>query len=154
MESMSSLEPARLYQVDDLGLLYISPIISEWSALSALGIDTVIDLEGGLDACIPTTPEACLYIYFPIYDDDLPSLIRLHAVGTLGAELVGGGHRVLCHCGMGFNRSALMAGVILTKLGMPGVTAVERIRERRPGALFNETFASYLGSLVSERPPL
>src|SRR5205809_2755686 len=133
MESMSLPEPARLYQVDDRGLLYISPVISEWSALSALGIDTVIDLEGGLDACVPTTPEACLYIYFPIYDDGLPSLIRLHAVGTLGAELVGRGHRVLCHCGMGFNRSALMAGVILTKLGMPGVDAVERLRERRPG---------------------
>jgi hypothetical protein len=151
---MPSLEPARLYQVDDLGLLYISPVISEWSALSALGIHTVIDLEGGLDACIPTTPEECLYIYFPIYDDDLPNLIRLQAVGTLGAQLVFGGHRVLCHCGLGFNRSALMAGVILNKLGMPGAAAVERIRERRPGALFNDTFASYLGSLVSERPPL
>jgi len=35
------------------------------------GIDTGDHLEGGLDACIPTTPEECLYIYFPIYDDDL-----------------------------------------------------------------------------------
>jgi len=140
-------EPTRLYQVDDLGLLYISPVISEWSALSARGIDTVIDLEGGLDVGIPTTPEACLYIYFPIYDDGLPNLGRLHAVGALGAQLVGGGQRVLCHCGLGFNRSALMAGVILNKLGMPGGAIVDRLRERRPGALFNDTFADYLADL-------
>jgi protein-tyrosine phosphatase len=48
---------------------------------------------------------------------------------------------------MGFNRSALMAGVILTYLGMKGPEAVELIRQRRPGALFNENFASYLMSI-------
>ena len=49
---------------------------------------------------------------------------------------------------MGFNRSALMAGVILHKLGMPGPIVVQRLRERRPGALFNECFAAYLESLT------
>jgi protein-tyrosine phosphatase len=48
---------------------------------------------------------------------------------------------------MGFNRSALVAGVILNKLGMGGSEIVERIRARRPGALFNEVFANYLNSL-------
>ena len=43
--------------------------------------------------------------------------------------------------------SALGAGVILHKLGTPGTRAVEQLRTRRPGALFNETFASYLVSL-------
>jgi len=54
---------------------------------------------------------------------------------------------VLSHCGMGFNRSALVAGLILHELGMPGPEVVARLRDRRPGALFNETFAAYLESL-------
>ena len=41
----------------------------------------------------------------------------------------------------------LVAGVILHKLGMTGSQAVECIRQRRPGALFNEVFAQYLLSL-------
>jgi hypothetical protein len=134
-------------QIDDAGCLYIAPVIREWSAVSSLGVDTVIDLEGGIDECIPTRPEECLYLYFPILDAHLPSLTRLDGVALLGAHLIRGGHRVLCHCGMGYNRSALVAGVILNKLGMPGSSVVERIRERRPGALFNDVFARYLESL-------
>ena len=135
------------YRVDEEGKLFISPAIREWTPLADLGIDTVIDMDAGLDECIPTTPEGCLYIYFPIYDEELPTMSRLEAVGTLGAQLIRTGHRVLSHCGMGFNRSALVAGVILNKLGVPGTEIVTRIRERRPGALFNDVFANYLASL-------
>jgi protein-tyrosine phosphatase len=135
------------FQVDDAGLLFISPAIDDWTALSSQGIDVVIDLEGGLDECIPTAPDTCLYVYFPIFDEELPNLDRLEAVGILGAHLVRNGHRVLSHCGMGFNRSALLAGVILHKLGMAGPAIVDRLRERRPGALFNEVFADHVRSL-------
>ena len=135
------------FQVDDGGFLFISPAIREWDGVAALGIDTVIDLEGDLDQCIPTKPGGCLYVYFPIFDEELPDAGRLDAVATLGASLIRGGHRVLSHCGMGFNRSALMAGVILNKLGHSGAEVVPRIRARRPGALFNDVFAAYLQSL-------
>ena len=54
------------------------------------------------------------------------------------------GHKVLSHCGMGFNRSALVAGLILNYLGMPGEETVAHLRQKRPGALFNLTFAEYL----------
>ena len=141
------LTTVNFYRIDDEGKLFISPAIREWSPVAELGIDTVIDLDAGLDECIPTTPEGCLYIYFPIYDENLPTLTRLDAVATLGAELIRGGHRVLSHCGLGFNRSALVAGVILNKLGLRGPQIVSRIRERRPGALFNDVFAAYLTSL-------
>src|SRR6185369_15528558 len=124
--------------IDDHGALYISPAIREWEPVAQLGIDSVFDMEGGLDECIPTTPDGCVYVYFPIYDEELPPLTRLEAIGTLGAALIRGGHRVLSHCGMGFNRSALVAGVILKNLGMRGPEIVQRIRERRPGALFND----------------
>ena len=78
-------------------------------------------------------------------DGDLPNLDRLRAVSVLGARLCAQGHRVLSHCGMGLNRSALVAGLILMQVhGMTGEQAVARLQQRRPGALFNEVFARYL----------
>jgi hypothetical protein len=137
----------QFFPMDDEGRLYISPAIREWAPVAELGIDTVIDMDAGLDDCIPTTPEGCLYIYFPIYDELLPNLTRLDAVGNLGAQLIRSGHRVLSHCGLGFNRSALVAAVIMSKLGASGGEIIERIRARRPGALFNDVFAAYVASL-------
>ena len=135
-----------LFQVDDEGRLFISPIIEDWAGVAEHQIDVVIDLEGGLDQCIPTLPGSCLYVYFPIFDEELPDAARLEAVAMMGAHLVRSGHRVLAHCSMGFNRSALIAGRILHHLGMPGPAVVDRLRERRPGALFNEIFAAHLQS--------
>jgi len=146
-----------LFQVDDEGRLFISPAIEDWESLAAYKIDTVIDLEGGLDTCIPSIENQCLYVYFPIADDDeaLPNLIKLRAIARLGASLVREGHCVLSHCGMGYNRSALVAGLILTELGMPGPEAVARLRERRPGALYNDRFAEFVASHVAaEAMPL
>jgi protein-tyrosine phosphatase len=147
MSDMKFWNPMELFQVDDTGRLFISPAITDWQRLTAHSIDTVIDLDGDVDAGVPTLPNHCLYIYFPIYDEDLPNLKKLHGIARLGAELVREGHNVLSHCGMGFNRSALVAGLILNQLGMPGPAVVERMRERRPGALFNERFAEYLLTL-------
>jgi protein-tyrosine phosphatase len=142
-----------LFQVDDHGRLFISPSIENWEAVSRLGIDTVIDLEGDLDTCIPNVTNQCLYIYFPIDDDNekLPDMIKLRAIARLGASLIAEGHRVLSHCGMGFNRSAFVAGLILIELGMPGPAVVARLRERRPGALFNDGFAACLESPADAR---
>src|SRR3954469_22988584 len=118
-----------LFQVDDVGRLFISPAISDWEAVTRHEVDTVIDLDGGLDEGVPTVPNQCLYIYFPIFDENLPNLAKLHGIGDLGARIVTAGHKVLSHCGMGFNRSALVAGVILHRLGMPGPTIVKRLQE-------------------------
>jgi protein-tyrosine phosphatase len=136
-----------LFQVDDESLLFISPAITDWDALACRCVDTVIDVDGDIDSGVPTLPDRCLYIYFPIFDEDLPNLDKLHALGNLGASLVASRHCVLAHCGMGFNRSALVAGVILHKLGMSGPDIVKRLQERRPGALYNECFAAYIDSL-------
>jgi protein-tyrosine phosphatase len=48
---------------------------------------------------------------------------------------------------MGLNRSALVAGLVLTYLGMKDEDAVVLLREKRPGALFNENLAAYLATL-------
>jgi protein-tyrosine phosphatase len=139
-----------LFPIDDDGRLYISGDIDDWTFIAPHAIDVVIDLDGGLDACIPTETNHCLYIYFPFDDDDqsLPNVTKLHAVAELAASMIREGHRVLAHCNMGFNRSGLVAGLILKSLGMPGGAAVTRIRERRPGALYNDRFADYVAGLA------
>jgi|SRR5689334_2099225 len=135
-----------IIQMDDDGRLFLSAIIHDWKPVLDRGIDTVIDLEGGIDHGVPEIADKFLYIYLPIHDGELPDLDRLHAVAKLGAELVQRGDRVLAHCGIGLNRSALMIALILRYLGMDGPAAVARCRERRPGALYNKVFADYLTS--------
>jgi len=138
-----------LVPLDEQRQLFISPSIDDWKSIEDYGITAVIDLDGDLDLGIPTIPNHMLYIYFPICDEDLPDLSKLHALAKLGARLVTNGEKVLAHCGMGFNRSALVAGLVLTYLGMKGEDAVALLREKRPGALFNEIFAAYLTALPS-----
>jgi protein-tyrosine phosphatase len=136
-----------LVPVDEQCQLFISPSIDDWTSIENQGITAVIDLDGNLDLGIPNIPNHMLYVYFPICDDDLPDLNKLHALAKLGARLVANGEKVLAHCGMGYNRSALVAGLVLTYLGMKGEDAVTLLRDKRPGALFNENFAAYLTAL-------
>ena len=136
-----------IVQLDERNLLFLSADIDDWLPLAQSGISAIIDLDGDLDTGVPTRPNTVLYVYFPIRDDDLPDVGKLHAVARLCATLVRSGHKVLTHCQMGFNRSALVAGLALVYLGMRGEDAVELLRAKRPGALFNEVFAEYLQSL-------
>jgi ADP-ribosyl-[dinitrogen reductase] hydrolase len=138
--------PFDLVEVDDAARLFISPHIEDWALLEAPGIRVVFDLDGGLDHGVPTLPGHTLYIYFPIHDGEVPDRDRLHALAVMGAALVRAGQAVLSHCGAGYNRSALLAGLILVELGWSGAAALERLRERRPGALFNEEFAAYVAA--------
>jgi protein-tyrosine phosphatase len=142
-----------LVPLDKQCQLFISPSIDDWKLIEDQGITAVIDLDGDLDLGIPNIPNHMLYVYFPIFDQDLPDLNKLHALATLAARLVGNGQKVLAHCGMGLNRSALVAGLVLTYLGMKGEDAVALLREKRPGALFNENFAAYLTALPSNNTP-
>jgi hypothetical protein len=146
---LDDLLTTTLFPIDNEGKLFISPAIVDWEPINIAGIRVIIDLEGGLDKGVSTRPGQMIYLYHPIYDEALPELSTLHAVAKFGAELIRHGNKVLAHCGMGYNRSALIAGVILNELGMSGAHAVERLRERRPGALFNDEFARYLSTLPS-----
>jgi protein-tyrosine phosphatase len=133
-----------LVAMDDEEHLFLSAEITDWKPVLDRGINVVIDLEGGVDHGVPEIANHFMYIYLPIADGDLPDLDRLHAVAKMAAELVHRGDRVLAHCGLGLNRSALMVALILRYLGMEGPAAVERCRQRRPGALYNPVFAEYL----------
>ena len=60
--------------LDEAGCLFLSPRIEDWKYMEEHGITVVIDLEGEIDRDIPTMPNHILYLYFPIYDEDLPDL--------------------------------------------------------------------------------
>jgi protein-tyrosine phosphatase len=136
-----------VFRIDEKGGLYLSSDIDDWSVIAEKSIDAVIDLDGGIDRGVPTEAGRLIYIYFPFHDEDVPDPVKLHAIAEFGAEMIANGRKVLCHCLMGYNRSALMAGLILYHLGMTGPEALELVRERRPGALFNPVFADYLANL-------
>src|SRR4028119_201084 len=106
--------------LDEAGCLFLSPRITSWEPINRHGISVVIDLEGELDTEVPTNPGHILYIYFPIYDEDLPDMPKLQAVARLGADLIKSGHRVLSHCGMGFTRPAPGAGPVAWALARSG----------------------------------
>ncbi|CAN5436374.1 hypothetical protein BH09PLA1_BH09PLA1_03730 [soil metagenome] len=135
---------SEIVKLDDEGHLFLSAAINDWKPVLDHGINIVIDLEGGVDHGVPEIADRFLYVYLPISDGELPDLDRLHAVARLAAQLIKRGDRVLSHCGVGLNRSALMAVLILRYLGMDSAAAVARCRERRPGALYNTVFADYL----------
>lgn len=143
----------KLYQIDDAGSLFISPALESWQPLTDQKITTVFDVDEEPDPMLPTVSGGgFLYVYFWFEDRGLPDLVTLHNLGRLGADLIACGHRVLSHCGMGHNRSALLAGVMLTYLGHSGEEAIARIRARRQGALYNHVYSDYLASLPVMRP--
>lgn len=134
-----------IYQIDDQGRLFISPSIDDWKPVAELGIHIVIDLDDDLDIGVPEVPNQILYVYFP-FDDrpELPDEEKLHSIARMGARLIGNGYKLLAHCGMGHNRSALVAGLILRYLGMEGDAVVRMIQGRRHGALYNKAYADYV----------
>jgi protein-tyrosine phosphatase len=136
-----------LYQIDSQGHLFIAPDVDDWGPVMDRWITVVCDMDGSLDIGVPEVPDQILYIYFPFEDRDLPGLKRLHSISRLCAELVPHGHKILSHCGMGHNRSALLMGVMLTYLGLSGEEAVRLLQQKRQGALYNQTYASYLMGL-------
>jgi protein-tyrosine phosphatase len=140
-----------LVAVNPAGTLYVSGSVEDWEALRERGIDTIVDMDGDVDPGIPEAPNAILYVYHPILDDDLPDLTKIEALGRLVADLVAADHRVLVHCRMGFNRSVLVIATALTYLGMSGEQALGHLRECRPGALFNENFAAHVLALPARR---
>ena len=137
--------------IDDHGRLFVSPRIDDWSVIDEHGISVVVDLEGRIDSGIPSGDGTRMYLYFPFEDESVPDRVLVDALADFLAALHRAGHRVLVHCSMGLNRSPLGAGAVLHRRGWKGRDAVERLRERRPGALFNEHYSAYLESLDEVR---
>lgn len=137
----------QIHRANPEGTLLVSGAIDDWGLIRAHQVSTIVDLDGGVDPGLPETPNDLLYIYFPIVDDELPDLVRLRALSRMLAELVKVDRVVLVHCLFGLNRSNLVLGTVLTYFGLSGAEAVNRLRALQPGALLNETFATYLMGL-------
>jgi protein-tyrosine phosphatase len=119
----------------------------DFSTLKQLKITAIIDLQGEVDA-LPkfVTPED--YNYWPIHDDNyLPPLSELNGVAQWGVLKLSRGKNLLVHCTAGHNRSGLVNGVILVKLGYTGKAASALIRSKMPGALANPVFREYVEGL-------
>jgi protein-tyrosine phosphatase len=140
-----------LTRINPQGTLLVSGEIEDWTAVRRHGVTTVVDMDGDIDPGVPEAPNELLYVYFPIYDENLPDLRKLDAVARMVASLVQASHVVLVHCRMGFNRSTLVAATALTYLGMSGREACEHLQMVRPGALYNEAFAEHVRSLPARR---
>jgi len=136
------------------GLFQSSAIRWPWDKekVKAKGIDVVIDLSGQFD---PSMDWLTAYLYWPIKDEaKLPPVRELHDVAEFASRMLWtDGHRVLIHCTAGFNRSGLVNGVILNVHGISGAEALRMIRQARPGALSNPTFATYVVTLPGGGEP-
>ena len=113
-------------------------------------IDTIIDLEGGIDNLYSFSFNS--YLYWHILDAPwLPNIENLWNISRYAFNCWKQEMRVLVHCSMGKNRSGLVNGCILWLDGMIGAEAVKLIQEKRPGALFNPIFKNYLENLSERR---
>jgi protein-tyrosine phosphatase len=137
--------------INEAGTLFVSGEIEDWEVVKGQGIDIIVDMDGDVDPGLPEAPNQVLYVYYPIRDEDLPSLVKLEAVGRLVADLIAQDHRVLVHCRMGLNRSVLVIATALTYLGYSGERALTHLQAIRPGALYNETFAEHVRQLPARR---
>ena len=72
------------------GTLFVSGEIDDWEPLRQAKVDTIVDMDGDIDKGVPQSPNAILYVYYPILDEELPDCDKLHAVGRMVAELVQG----------------------------------------------------------------
>lgn len=104
------------------------------------GFDVIVDMRWEAeDLSVPvigTRPQ--FFIWAPIVDGPtLPNeLILKSAVDAVRALWIGG-LKVLVHCQQGSNRSRLVVGCVLGS----GQSAIDLIRSKRPGALYNQVFA-------------
>ena len=136
------------------GKLYVSGVIDDWNSVREHEIDTIVDLDGDIDHGVPEDPNRILYVYFPMRDETaLPNQEKLHALSTMVARLVETDHRVLVHCMWGLNRSCLVAGTVLTHLGMEGARAVEHLQQINSSALYNPVFETFLRGLPARPEP-
>jgi protein-tyrosine phosphatase len=129
------------------GTLLVSGEIDDWEQVRARRVDSIVDLDGGVDPGLPEVPNELLYVYYPLIDDELPNLAKLETVARLVADLVTDGHVVLVHCRLGLNRSNLVVATALTYLGLSGAQALDHLRLLHPGILYNENFAQHVSRL-------
>lgn len=137
----------RIFKIDD-NLFQSGHLHNSKRALLLANITHVVDLEGEID----DIAKSVVYIYWPIYDGDLPNLLELWDLATkiddwTTADAIKPACNVLTHCQGGVNRASLVNGCVLFLRGYRGQGLIKKIRKGRPGALTNWKFREYLENL-------
>lgn len=106
----------------------------------------LIDCAGEVPAPMREAAARCVMRVFEDMEQTPSAYPRIESLAAevaeaLVAPTLAAPPRVYVLCKQGFNRSALVAGRILRRLGLSGEEAVSEIRGLRPGALNNQTFA-------------
>ena len=119
-----------IFRIHPESPLFVSGAIDNWEFVKSHGVDSIIDLDSGIEEGISEVANGIMYVYFPMLDDlDLPNAARLDVLGRFIAGLVDARRVVLVHCLLGLNRSNLVAAAALSYLGMSGAEAVARLQE-------------------------
>jgi protein-tyrosine phosphatase len=135
--------------------LYIGTKIVPPAEYESLGVDAIVDLEAWDYAWAPPVPTGCIYLSFPLEDDDVVDP-KVKEVGAFVASLIRAGNRVLVHCTEGLNRAGVVVARTLVELGDTPQAAIELVRRQRGRsldgfeALSNERFVAWL---LEEPPP-
>ena len=119
-----------------------------------IGFDVVVNLTGYTRKKIKA-PIGRTYIAWRIDDSptDLPDEGMLRSIVDLVEDAVRAGRMSLVTCSAGLNRSGMVTGLVLRRLGHGPQEAVDLLREvRGPWALSNELFAEQVRRGVARSP--
>lgn len=92
-------------------------------------------------------PEGVEHIFYRMADSDLDAEHHtvLDDMAERVADAIGTGKKVLVRCQAGINRSSLVAGLAMMRLGHSADGAIKLMRDARsPYVLFNQSFVAHL----------
>lgn len=142
------ISQARLYELEN-SYHFIAPGLCigglHSASIDTPGFDVIVNVSHH-NVRPADLSHGCIYIEWPIFDGDVPNAEKLSALVDLLHELYSmTGARILIHCQAGLNRSSLVTGLLLRRLGHTGDDAVKLIRRARDEAcLCNEDFERYV----------
>ena len=88
-------------------------------------------------------PDGCVREEFELFDHVNQETDAVESIAALAWGYVQQGP-TLVHCQAGLNRSGLVAGRVLMRMGYTADEAISKLRQRSPAVLCNPTFEQYL----------
>jgi len=144
------LEVTNSERISDMKCKNISTVITllESKIASDLGLTEFGSKLGNADIS---------WTHFPIPNMGVPSLKDLPSLAKLVNEVINklkSDQAVFIHCYAGLGRTGLLAGVILTSLGMPAELAIHSIRNARPGSIETKEQEAFIKGWMLNNPTL
>ncbi|MGE0602011.1 MAG: hypothetical protein AB7J35_21725 [Dehalococcoidia bacterium] len=114
-----------------------------------LATSWLIDCAGDIDRSYRDVTSRWLACVFPDIDGRPAAELLIQSVVREATTAITSGNgaapeRIYVMCQHGMNRSGLVSGLILRSLGLDPESAIQRIRNARPGALANDGFVTML----------